>query len=69
MELTERTALAREEAAACVHAIADEFASGNYVVIEREDLRFVAHVPDQVHLNVEFEIEGDGTELEIELTW
>jgi hypothetical protein len=25
--------------------------------------------PDQVHLKVEFEIEDDGTELEIELTW
>ena len=36
-------------------------------MIERDDLRFVAHVPDQVHLKVEFEIEDDGTELEIEL--
>jgi amphi-Trp domain-containing protein len=44
-------------------------ASGNDVVIEREDLRFVAHVPDQLNLKVEFEIEDDGTELEIELTW
>jgi amphi-Trp domain-containing protein len=38
-------------------------------VIERGDIRFVAHVPDQVLLKVEFEIEDDGTELEIELTW
>jgi hypothetical protein len=38
-------------------------------VIEREDLWFVAHVPDQVNLKAEFEIEDDGTELEIELTW
>jgi amphi-Trp domain-containing protein len=44
-------------------------ASANDVVIEREDMRFVAHVPDQVHLEVEFEIEDDGSELEIELTW
>ena len=36
---------------------------------EPEHLRFVAHVPDQVNLKVEFEIEDDGTELEIELTW
>ena len=63
------TTLSREEAAARLHPIADELASGNDVVIEREDLRFVAHVPDQVHLKVEFEIEDDGTELEIELTW
>jgi len=69
MEVKEKTTLSREEAAAPLHAIADELASNNDVVIEREDIRFVAHVPDQVHLKVEFEIEYDGTELEIELTW
>jgi amphi-Trp domain-containing protein len=69
VELKDRTALSREEAAARLHAIADELMSGNDVVIERDDMRFVAHVPDQVNLKVEFEIEGDGTELEIELTW
>jgi amphi-Trp domain-containing protein len=65
MELKEKTTLSREEAAARLHAIADELGSQNDVVIEREHMRFVAHVPDQVHL----EIEDDGTELEIELTW
>jgi amphi-Trp domain-containing protein len=69
MELQNKTALSREEAAARLRAIADELASGNDVVIEREDLRLVAHVPDRVNLKVEFEIEDDGTELEVELTW
>ena len=69
MELKDKTTLSREEAAARLHAIADELSSGNDVVIERGDLRFVANVPEQVHLKVEFEIEDDGTELEIELTW
>ena len=69
MELKEKTVLSREEAAARLHAIADELASGNDVVIEKEDMRFVAHVPDQVHLKVEFEIEDGGSELKIELTW
>src|ERR1700744_4843658 len=69
LELKEKSTLAREAAAARLHAIADELASGNDVVIERGDLRFVAHVPDQVNLKVEFEVEDDGTELEIELTW
>lgn len=69
MELKEKTTLSREEAAARLHALADELGSNNAVVIERENLRFVAHVPDQVNLKVEFEIEDDGTELEIELTW
>lgn len=69
MELKTKTALPREEAAARLHAIADELSSGNDVVIERDEIRVVAHVPDQVNLKVEFEIEDDGTELEIELTW
>ena len=69
MELKNKTTLSREEAATRLRAIADELASGNDVVIEREDLRLVAHVPEQVNLKVEFEIEDDGTELEIELTW
>jgi amphi-Trp domain-containing protein len=69
MELKEKTTVSREEAAARLHAIADELASGNDVVIERGDLRFVANVPEQVKLKVEFEVEDDGTELEIELTW
>jgi amphi-Trp domain-containing protein len=69
VELREKTTLSREEAAARLHAIADELAANNNVEIERGDLRFVAYIPDQVHLKVEFEIEDDGTELEIELTW
>ena len=69
MELKNKTTLPREEAAARLHAIADELASGNDVVIEQGEMRLVAHVPGQVKLKVEFEIEDDGTELEIELTW
>jgi amphi-Trp domain-containing protein len=69
LELKEKSVLTREEAAARLHAIADELSSGNSVRIERDGLRFVAHVPAEVHLKVEFEVEDDGTELEIELTW
>jgi amphi-Trp domain-containing protein len=69
VELKEKTTLSREEAASRLHAIADELASGNGIVMERERLRFVARVPDQVHLKIEFEVEEDGSEFEIELTW
>jgi amphi-Trp domain-containing protein len=69
VELKENSAVSREGAAARLRAIADELESNNDLVIERENLRFVAHVPDQVNLKVEFEIEDDGSELEIELTW
>lgn len=69
VELKEKTTLGREEAAARLHAIADELASGNDIVMERDSLRFVARVPDEVHLKIEFELEDDGAEFEIELTW
>ena len=68
-ELKQKTVLSREDAAARLHAIADELASGNDIIIERGDLRFKAHVPDEVHLKIELEIEDDGAEFEIELTW
>jgi amphi-Trp domain-containing protein len=69
VELTEKETLRREEAAARLRAIADELASGNDIVLERDNLRFVARVPDQVSMKIEFEIEDDGAEFEIELTW
>ena len=69
VELKEKTTMSREDAAARLHAIADELSSGNGIVIERDRLRFVAHVPDEVHLKIEFEVEDDGSEFEVELTW
>jgi amphi-Trp domain-containing protein len=69
LELKEKGSLSREEAAMRLHAIADELASGNDFVVERDRLRFVAPVPDRVELKVELEVEDDGSELEIELSW
>ena len=69
LELKEKSTMSREEAAKRLHEIADELASGNDIVLERGGARFVAKVPDQVALKVEFEMEDEGTEFEIELTW
>jgi amphi-Trp domain-containing protein len=69
MELKDRETLSREAAAARLRAIADELASGNDIVMQRDNLRFVAHVPDEVNLKIEFEVADDETEFEIELTW
>ena len=69
VELKEKNAVSREEAAAQMHAIADELASGNDIRMERGGLKFMARVPDEVQLKIEFEIEDDGTEFEIELSW
>ena len=69
VELQEKTTLSREDAARRLHEIADELSSGNDIVLERDRLRFVAHVPDEVRLKIEFEVGDDGNEFEIELTW
>jgi amphi-Trp domain-containing protein len=69
LELKEKVSLSREDAAARLREIADELASGNDIVLERDHLRFVAKVPDRIDLKIEFEVEEDGSEFEIELTW
>ena len=69
LELKEKTTLSREEVAARLHQIADELASGNGIVMESGHMRFKSHVPDEVRLKVEFEVEDGETEFEIELTW
>ena len=69
LELKETGTMTREAAAARIRAIADELASGNDIVLERNGARFVAKVPDEIALKVEFEVEEDETEFEIELSW
>jgi amphi-Trp domain-containing protein len=69
MEISEKERLSREDAAARLHAIADELAKHNDIEFERGGLRFKVHVPDEVDLKLEVEIEDDEKELEIELTW
>jgi len=69
LEIKQKEKLRREEVAARLHAFADALARHNDVEFERGGMHFTVKVPDEVHLKVEFEIEDDGTELEIELTW
>jgi amphi-Trp domain-containing protein len=68
-KLTDKQVLQREEAAQRLHDIADELASGNDIVIERDDLRFNVAVPGEVKMKVEVEIESDEHEIEIKLSW
>ena len=60
VELKEKTELSREDAAQRLHDIADELASGNDVRFERDGLKFIARVPDEVELKIEFELEDEG---------
>jgi amphi-Trp domain-containing protein len=69
LEVKRKQQLPREEVARRLHALADGLARHNDVEFERDGMQFTVHVPDEVTLKVELEVEDDGTELEIELTW
>ena len=68
LEMQSRERVSREDAARRLHVLADHLAQHNDVEFERDGLRFRVHVPDEVQLKLEFEIEDDSSELEIELT-
>ena len=69
VELEQKERLRREDAAARLRAIADELSSGNSIRMERNGMLLTAKVPDEVELKIEFEVEDDGSDFEIELSW
>jgi amphi-Trp domain-containing protein len=69
VEIKQVDRVGREEAAKRLRDLADQLARHNDVEFERDGVTFKVHVPDEVQLKVELEIEDDGSELEIELTW
>jgi amphi-Trp domain-containing protein len=69
LEISQKERVGREVAAQRLHDLADALARHNDVEFERGGMHLKVHVPDEVDLKVELEVEDDGTELEIELTW
>jgi amphi-Trp domain-containing protein len=69
VEIKQKERLRREEVAERLRAIADMLARHNDVEFDRDGVHFVVRVPDEVDLKLEVEIEDDGSELEIELSW
>jgi amphi-Trp domain-containing protein len=68
-EVEQTETLRREEVAGRLHALADMLARHNDIDFERAGMKITVHVPDEVQLKVELEIETDERELEIELKW
>jgi len=69
LEIEQKELMRREEVAARLRKLADMLARHNDIEFERGGMRFVVHVPDEVHLKLELELGTDERELEIELTW
>jgi len=68
-EVEQTETLRREEVAERLHALADMLARHNDIEFERAGMKVTVHIPDDVQLKVELEIETDERELEIELKW
>jgi len=69
MEISEKYSMTREEAAALLHKIADSLARHNDLEFVREGIKYRVDVADQVELEVELEIDSNGSSLEIEINW
>jgi amphi-Trp domain-containing protein len=69
LKIEQHEQLRREEVAVRLRRLADMLDSHNDVEFERNGMQFTVHVPDEVQLKVELEVESDESELEIELKW
>ena len=61
-EVKQKERVSREEAAARLRTIADMLAQHNDVEFERAGMRFTVHVPDELDLKIELEVETDERE-------
>jgi amphi-Trp domain-containing protein len=69
-EVEQQGTLTRKEIATRLRRLANMLSSDDEEIsFERGGMQFSVHVPDEVHLKVELEVESDERELEIELKW
>ena len=69
LKFEQKENLSRAEAAARVLAIADALGSDAEFELERGGEKLEFNVPDQVRFELEVEIDGNETELEVEIKW
>ena len=69
VQIEQKEKVSRTEAASRLRKLATMLAKGNSVKFEQGGMSMEVHVPDQVELKVELEVESDERELEIELKW
>lgn len=66
-EVEER--LDRETAAQRLRELADELSRHNEVPFVKDGVRYSVKVPDEVTYSLEIEVDEEGSEIEIELSW
>lgn len=69
VEIEQKETVSRKEVATRLRRLANMLAKSNEVKFEQGGMAMTVHVPDEVQLKVELEVETDARELEIELKW
>ena len=69
VEIEQKETVSRKEVATRLRRLASMLAKGNEVKFEQGGMAMTVHVPNEVQLKVELEVETDARELEIELKW
>lgn len=69
LEIEEKRSMSREDAAKLLRRIADALAKQNKLHFDRDGLKFVVDVADQVEVEIELEVGDDGNSLEVEINW
>lgn len=69
VEIEQKETVSRKEVATRLRRLANMLAKSNEVKFEQGGMAMTVHIPDEVQLKVELEVETDARELEIELNW
>jgi len=69
IELETSATITREQAAAHLRTLADHLERHNDVEFVRDGRRYTVDVADEVRFEIELEVDDDGNELEIEISW
>ena len=69
VEIEQKETVSRKEVVTRLRRLASMLAKGNDVKFELGGTVMKVHVPDEVQLKVELEVETGERELEIELKW
>ncbi|GLW54710.1 amphi-Trp domain-containing protein [Kitasatospora phosalacinea] len=69
LEFTQKRALSRAEAADQLEALAAAIRRGGQAELELGPGKLTVRIPDELHTEIEVELDGDEIELEVEMSW
>ncbi|QKW23644.1 amphi-Trp domain-containing protein [Kitasatospora sp. NA04385] len=69
LEFTQKRALSRAEAADQLEALAAAIRRGGQAELDLGPGRLTVRIPDELHTEIEVELDGDEIELEVEMSW